>query len=246
MDYSFCNICPTFTVQNWEAVEPIMAEFVEKTKSEPGCLYYGWTRTGDTLKCREAYIDANAVNAHLENVGELIGRLLVDGVAKLGSINIDCSADGVDTVKPGTEALGTQYFTIDDGFTNIRGDSEQPYNFCSIHPTFTVIDWQKAKPVMAEFVTKTRSESGCLYYGWTLTGDKLKCREAYVDGNSVNEHLKNVGDCITALLADGVATLDSINIHGPADQLELVKPGTEALGTKYFVIESGFSKFVQS
>ena len=46
------------------------------------------------------------------------------------------------------------------------------------------------------------------------------------------------------LLADGVATLDSIEIHGPSDQLEIVKPGTEALGTKYFAIDSGFSKFV--
>ncbi len=60
-----------------------------------------------------------------------------------------------------------------------------------------------------------------MYYGWTLTGNKLKCREAYVDGNAVNAHLANVGDCITALLADGVATLDTIEIHGPIDQLEI-------------------------
>ena len=51
-------------------------------------------------------------------------------------------------------------------------------------------------------------------------------------------------DCIKVLLADGVATLDTIEIHGPSDQLEIVKPGTEALGTKYFAIDSGFSKFV--
>jgi quinol monooxygenase YgiN len=245
--YSFCNVCPTFTVLDWKAAEPIMAEFVEKTKTEKGCVYYGWTRTGDTLKCREAYVDAEAVNAHLANVGDLIGRLLADGVAKLDTINIDCPSEGVEVVKPGTESLGTEYFTIDDGFTNLKsstGDVEQPYTFCSIHPTFTVIDWEKAKPVMAEFVQKTRTEAGCLYYGWTLTGNKLKCREAYSDGNSVNAHLGNVGDCISALLAEGVATLDSIEIHGPSEQLEIVKPGTEALGTKYFAIDSGFSKFV--
>jgi quinol monooxygenase YgiN/peptidoglycan hydrolase CwlO-like protein len=245
--YTFCNICPTFTVLDWEAAEPIMEEFVELTKTEKGCMYYGWTRTGDTLKCREAYVDAEAVNAHLANVGDLIGRLLADGVAKLDAINIDCPAEGVDVVKPGTQSLGTEYFTIDDGFTNLKsvtGDLAQPYTFCSIHPTFTVIDWEKAKPVMSDFVRKTRTEAGCLYYGWTLTGNKLKCREGYFDGNSVNVHLANVGDAIKALLADGVATLDSIEIHGPSDQLEIVKPGTEALGTKYFAIDSGFSKFV--
>ena len=159
----------------------------------------------------------------------------------------DCPAEGVDVVKPGTQSLGTEYFTIDDGFTNLKsvtGDLAQPYTFCSIHPTFTVIDWEEAKPVMSDFVRKTRTEAGCLYYGWTLTGNKLKCREGYFDGNSVNVHLANVGDAIKALLADGVATLDSIEIHGPSDQLEIVKPGTEALGTKYFAIDSGFSKFV--
>ena len=83
-----------------------------------------------------------------------------DGVAKLDKIEIDCTTDGVDVVKPGTEALGTEYFTIDDGFTNFKtlnGDLIQPYTFCSIHPTFTVIDWEKAKPIMADFIKKTRA-----------------------------------------------------------------------------------------
>ena len=44
-------------------------------------------------------------------------------------------------------------------------------------------------------------------------------------------------------LADGVATLASINIQGPADQLDIVKPGTEALGTKYYATDGGFSAY---
>jgi hypothetical protein len=59
----------------------------------------------------------------------------------------------------------------------------------------------------------------------------------------VNAHLTNVGDCIGALLSEGVAKLDSIEIDGPSEQLELVKPGTKDLGTKYFSIDSGFSRF---
>ena len=246
--YSFFNICPTFTVLNWEKAEPIMADFVEKTKSEKGCVYYGWTRVGDKLQCREAYVDAQAVNDHLTNVGDCITALLAEGVATMDNIDIYCTADGVNVVKPGTESLGTAYYTIDDGFTNLKelaGDLIQPYTFCSIHPTFTVLDWDKARPIMADFTNATRTERGCLYYGWVLVGDKLKCREAYVDGASVNAHLKNVGDCIGALLSEGVAKLDSIEIHGPSDQLELVKPGTKDLGTTYFSIDSGFSRFVE-
>jgi quinol monooxygenase YgiN len=246
--YSFFSIRPTFTVLNWEKAEPIMADFVEKTKSEKGCVYYGWTRVGDKLKCREAYVDGQAVNDHLTNVGDCITALLAEGVATLDNIEIDCTANGINVVKPGTEALGTTYYTIDDGFTNLKelaGDLIQPYTFCSIHPTFTVLDWDKAKPIMAEFINTTRTERGCLYYGWTLVGDKLTCREGYVDGASVNAHLKNVGDSIGALLSEGIAKLISIEIHGPSDQLELVKPGTKDLGTTYFSIHSGFSRFVE-
>ena len=66
----------------------------------------------------------------------------------------------------------------------------------------------------AEFVEKTNNEAGCIYYGWTIDGDKLFCREAYVDGAAANAHLANVGSCIGAILAEGVCTLDSINIMG--------------------------------
>ena len=93
---------------------------------------------------------------------------------------------------------------------------------------------------MAEFVERTKTEEGCVYYGWDVVGDKLFCRESYVDGKAVNAHLANVGPCIEALLAEGVAKLDRIEIHGPADQLELVKPGTAALGTVYYETHSGF------
>ena len=91
---------------------------------------------------------------------------------------------------------------------------------------------EKAKPIMEDFISRTKTEEGCTYYGWTREGNTLKRREMYVDGAAINAHLENVGECITALLSPGVATLDSIDIQGPADQLELVKPGTESLGTK--------------
>ena len=121
-----------------------------------------------------------------------------------------------------------------------------PYTLLTIHPTFTVTDWDKAKPIMEDFVARTKTEAGCVYYGWVREGNTLKCREAYVDGEAVNAHLANVGECIGAILAEGVAKLDSINIQGPAAQLEIVKPGTEALGTKYFATDGGFSKYTRS
>jgi dienelactone hydrolase/quinol monooxygenase YgiN len=186
------------------------------------------------------------VNAHLENVGPCINALLADGIATLDSIDIQCPADQVDIVKPGTEALGTAYFEIHSGFTNMAsatGDAHLPYSLCSIHPTFTVTDWARAEAIMEDFVVKTKTEAGCVYYGWTRVGDQLKCRESYVDGAAVNAHLENVGACIGAILAEGVATLDEIFIQCPESEVAVVKPGTESLGTAYFEVHSGFSKY---
>merc|ERR1711939_638609 len=113
-----------------------------------------------------------------------------------------------------------------------------------IRPTFTVTDWAAAVPIMKEFVALTRNEEGCLYYGWTRTGeDQLRCREAYVSGDAVNAHLANVGDCIGKLLAEGVAKLDSIEIHGPEAEVEKTKAGTSELGTKYYTTHSGFTRY---
>ena len=96
---------------------------------------------------------------------------------------------------------------------------------------------------MDELIQKAATETGCVYYGMSQAGDKLFVREAYVDGDAMNAHLENVGPCIEKILA-GPASLDEISIHGPAEELEKVKPGTEALGATYFIQGSGFQNYL--
>ena len=180
-------------MHDWEKAKPIMEKFIARTKNEPGCLYYGWVRDGNQLKCREGYQNGAAVNANLENVGSCIQAILAEGVASLDSLNIHGPAAELEAVKPGTEALGTKYFATDGGFSKyvpgvgkpvvdaaripaISPDEFVPYTVCSIHPTFTVHDWEKAKPIMEDFISRTKTEEGCTYYGWTRVGNTLKCR----------------------------------------------------------------------
>merc|ERR1711861_105379 len=120
------TIQPTFTVSDWAVAEPIMAEFVEATKKETGCTYYGWTRNDDKLFCREAYADAAASLAHLEHI-ELHGP-----------------AAEVEKCKEKMDGFGTKYFTIDSGFSCMVKDTtapEVPQTIMTIQPTFTVSDW---------------------------------------------------------------------------------------------------------
>jgi len=243
--YNFLTIEPTFTILKPELAEPIMKEFVEKTRTEKGCLYYGWSKCDDKLFCREAYVDGDAVLAHLGNVGPCIDALLKES-AKLERISIHGPQAELDKVKPATEALGTKYYAVDSGFANVTKDpADEPgaQDLVAIMPHFNIKDWDAAKPIMEEFVTKTRTEAGCTYYGWTKTDASLVCREAYKNGEAVLAHLDNVGACIGKLL-DGPGELAEISIHGPQAELDKVKAATEKLGTKYFAYHSGFARIL--
>ena len=117
------------------------------------------------------------------------------------------------------------------------------YTFLTIQPTFTIKDWEAARPVMDKFVELTKSETGCVYYGWTKVGDKLFCREAYGEATGVLAHIDNVGATFGAFLESGAATLDKIELHGPKEELEKCKTVFDAFGTAYWEIDSGFQNY---
>lgn len=72
------SLHPYFQIRvgNLDAFLALMPQFVEKTSTEPACLYYDFMRNGDTVCCREAYVGSEGVLTHLENVGELLGKFL--------------------------------------------------------------------------------------------------------------------------------------------------------------------------
>ena len=91
------------------------------------------------------------------------------------------------------------------GYTNAQRKAKEKSNTSlMITPTFTVVNQSKAEPIMAEFVKRTRTEAGCLYYGWSLRGDKLVCEEIYEDSTAVLAHCANVGPLLAEFTAEGV------------------------------------------
>ena len=71
-----CSIMPYFKIHAGKLAEfkKLCLQFVEKTRPEPGCLYYGFNFDGDVAHCREAYVDADALLAHVQNVSVLLGE----------------------------------------------------------------------------------------------------------------------------------------------------------------------------
>jgi hypothetical protein len=72
------SIHPYFQVHpgKMDAALALLPKFIAKTATEPKCLYYEFTNNGDVVFCREAYVGAEGVLAHLANVGEVLGEMM--------------------------------------------------------------------------------------------------------------------------------------------------------------------------
>src|SRR5215510_11695838 len=57
-------------------LKAILPEFAAKTRNETGNLFYEFSINGDEVFCREGYVNAEALLAHLENVGAMLAQAL--------------------------------------------------------------------------------------------------------------------------------------------------------------------------
>jgi quinol monooxygenase YgiN len=111
-----CSIAPYFKVHpdKLEAFKKLCAQLVEKTNQEPGCLYYAFTFTGDQAHCREGYADAQAVLAHLENIGPLLKEALK--MADLARLEIHGPETELAKLREPMAGLNPQFYLLEHGF----------------------------------------------------------------------------------------------------------------------------------
>jgi hypothetical protein len=110
------TIVPYFTVPSgkMDAFKRLCEQFVEKSKSEPKCLYYGFSFYEDQVHCREGYADAEGVLAHLESVGPLLGEALK--IADLTRLEIHGPEEELAKLREPLAHLKAQFFTLECGF----------------------------------------------------------------------------------------------------------------------------------
>jgi quinol monooxygenase YgiN len=109
------SLHPYFKIRegNLEAFTALMPAFVEKTASEPACLYYDFTRHGDTAFCREAYIGAAGILAHLANVCELLGKFLE--LAELTRLEVHGPEEEIDKLRQPLADLNPDFYIRETG-----------------------------------------------------------------------------------------------------------------------------------
>lgn len=116
---SCCSIAPYFMVgeENLTKFKELCERFVESSRTEPGCLYYGVSFNGNLAHCREGYADAEALLAHLENVGPLLQEAL--HLAELTRLEIHGPASEVEKLRAPLAGFNPTFFTLEYGFRSI-------------------------------------------------------------------------------------------------------------------------------
>jgi quinol monooxygenase YgiN len=97
---------------------------------------------------------------------------------------------------------------------------------------------QQAKAACDRLVEATKSEAGCLYYGFSFNGDSIFCREAYKDAEGLLAHLEHVGPLIAEL--QKVTDFSRIEIHGVESELAKLRKPLADFKPEYFTLEYGF------
>ncbi len=112
----------------------------------------------------------------------------------------------------------------------------------SIHPYFKIHPGQleAARALLPRFVAQTASEPLRVDYEFTINGDTVFCREAYCGAEGALAHLENVGALLGEMLK--ISTLERLEIHGPADELEKLKGPLAALNPAWFAYECGLER----
>jgi quinol monooxygenase YgiN len=111
-----CSLMPYFKVHagKLDDFKMLCERFVETTRPEPGCLYYGFSFDGDVAFCREAYVDAEAVLAHVQTVGALLVEAAK--ISDMIRLEIHGPESEIAKLRGPAASLNPQFFVVECGF----------------------------------------------------------------------------------------------------------------------------------
>lgn len=111
-----CSIVPYFEIKsgNINAFKALCEKFIEKTRGESQCLYYGFSFDGNQALCREGYESAEGLLVHLENVGQLLQEALK--LADMVRLEVHGPKAELAKLREPLADLKPQFFTLEYGF----------------------------------------------------------------------------------------------------------------------------------
>lgn len=113
---TWCSVDAYFNVKpgKLEAFERLAGRFVEKTRSEGGIRYYGWSFNGEEAHCRQGYLDAAGFLEHATNVLPLFEEALT--ISDCTRLAIHGPEDELAKLRGPMADIPLQYFVLKNSF----------------------------------------------------------------------------------------------------------------------------------
>jgi quinol monooxygenase YgiN len=110
------SVAPYFQIHAGQAAafRAVCEKYVQWSSREPGCLYYGFSFDGDLAHCREGFVDADALLAHIENLRPILHEM--GTFSRLLKIEVHGPEQELTKLKEPLTALNPQYFVLEYGY----------------------------------------------------------------------------------------------------------------------------------
>jgi len=219
--------------------------YAKSKKGTKELIYYGFASLGNKVMCREGYKSALGFQAHVMEVKDDL-EAIIKQVGRERVKIICCGPAGeLEKIKPHMDGrLPIKYADLDAGSLLINPfPSSSPDTHVTILPEFTVPAGRMAdfQAGFEKFYTATKAgagASGCLYYGFAISGDSVYCREGYKNAEAAMLH----GADIKEIAAEPMKIIGEagvkINVVGPAAELEKLKPRLAPRGAIFWELDA--------
>jgi hypothetical protein len=113
-----CILNPSFKIKvgKAEEIKLLLVEILAKTQKEEGCLHFHIYMEKEAFVLNEIYTDAEAIFAHMDNIGEdLLGKLF--SLADLTELRLCGPAAEIDKLKGPMAKFNPRCLVYDSGFS---------------------------------------------------------------------------------------------------------------------------------
>lgn len=111
-----CTLVPYFKVSsaNETAFRALCERFLAKARTEPKCLFYGFSFNGEEVHCREGYDGAEGVLAHLAHVGPLLREAAK--ISEITRLEVHGPEEELARLREPLAAMAPKFFVLELGF----------------------------------------------------------------------------------------------------------------------------------
>lgn len=135
--------------------------------------------------------------------------------------------------------IGAGLFLAGGGTEVLARGANKGDAVCTLVTYFEVSEGklEEFKALIPQFVKRTRSESGCVHYAFSIGGQVVFCREGYDNAKAVLAHLANVDALVKEALK--ISKIIRLEVHGPATELDKLRAPLADFGPQWFALVPG-------